>query len=123
MFSVAVPGFVRVIICAVEVAFTVVVGIDRLEGVSTAMGAGTAMPVPVSIAVWTEPAALSAIEMLAAKLATDCGENVTEIVQVAFTASVLLQLLVSAKSDGFAPVTLMPEILNGDVPELRTVIV
>jgi hypothetical protein len=53
---------------------------------------------------------------LAANAPADCGENVTAIVQLALTASEAPQLLVCAKSPAFAPVMLIPEMVNGPLP-------
>jgi hypothetical protein len=100
-----------------------VLGRFRLVGMSATAGAGAAVPTPVSAAVCTKPAALSVTETPPEKIAADCGEKVTEMVQVAFTASVPPQLFVSVKSVGLAPVMLMADIFSGAVPELESVIV
>jgi len=73
----------------------------------------------VSVAVCGEPAALSATLSVAEKLVADAGVKVTEIVQVALAASVVLQVFDEiAKSDGFVPVMLMPLIFSVAVPVL-----
>ena len=46
---------------------------------------------------------MSATETAAVKLAAESGAKVTEIVHVAEAASVVPQVVVSAKSAGFAP--------------------
>jgi len=46
-------------------------------GVSEAIGAGAAVPVPVSVELCGEPTALSATCSVAVKLAADAGVNVT----------------------------------------------
>jgi hypothetical protein len=51
------------------------------------------MPVPVNAAIWVEPFALSATEILALKAAAACGVNVTEISQLELTNSVDPQVL------------------------------
>jgi hypothetical protein len=44
------------------------------------------------------------------------GVNVIDRVQLALTASVAPQLLVSAKTEGFVPVSVMLVMLRGAVP-------
>ena len=75
----------------------------RELGVIEAIGAGGAVPVPVSVTVCGDPVALSATESMAEKLAAEAGVNVTEIEQLAPAASELLQVLLCAKSPGFVP--------------------
>ena len=72
-------------------------------GDRTACGAGAGVPVPLSAAVCGEPEALSATEIAAVKLAAESGAKATEIMQLAEAASVAPQVVVSAKSAGFAP--------------------
>jgi len=48
-----------------------------VAGVSAAIGAGGVVPVPVSVELCGEPAALSATERVAEKLAAEAGVNVT----------------------------------------------
>jgi hypothetical protein len=55
---------------------------------------GGAAPVPLRVVVCGEPAALSATDRVAEKLAAEPGENVTEIAQLAPAASDSPQLLV-----------------------------
>ena len=76
---------------------------------------------PLKEAVCGEPAALSATETVAAKLATELGVNVTEIVQDEPAASVSPQVVVSAKSVGFAPPIVTPEIVSVAFPVLDNV--
>ena len=69
-------------------------------------------------------AALSETVTVAARLPAATGENVTEIVHVAFTASVAGlsgHVFVCAKSPGFAPPIATLEIVNGAVPEFLNV--
>lgn len=65
---------------------------------------------------------MSATETLAEKLAVAAGVNVTEMLQLAPAASVLPQVVVSAKSDGLAPVMLMRVIVRVLVPGFDKVI-
>src|SRR5215469_2961388 len=62
------------------------------------------VPVPLSEMACGLPGALSLIERLALRPLTPVGLNVTLIVQVAPGATEPLQVLVSAKSPGLAPV-------------------
>lgn len=87
------------------------------------MGVGGAVPVPLSVTVCGEPAALSAIEIVAVKLATDAGVNVTEIEHVAPAANVAPQVLVCAKSAAFAPPRVMPLIVSAALPVFFSVAV
>ena len=76
MASAALPVLLSVAVRAAEVVATVVLG-KAAGAVSEAMGAGTAVPVPVSAAVCGEPVALSATVRVAAKLAADAGVKIT----------------------------------------------
>jgi hypothetical protein len=80
------------------------------------------VPVPLSVVVCGEAAALSATERVAAKLADEAGVKVTEIVQDALTASVVPQVVALwVKSLGLAPVILMPIPVSGALPVLVSV--
>jgi len=79
------------------------------------------VPVPLSVVVCGEPAALSATEMEAVKLAADAGVKVTEIVQLAAAASIAPQVVVSAKSAGFAPFRVMPVMVSAALPVFDSV--
>jgi hypothetical protein len=81
-----------------------------------------AVPVPVNAtdnAVGFELAMVS----VAARPFTAVGLNVTLIVQIAPPARLVPQLLVCAKSPGFAPVKVMPVIASVPVPPLESVTV
>jgi hypothetical protein len=67
--------------------------------------------------------ALSAIERVAAKLAAEVGVNVTEIEQLAFAASVALQVLVCAKTVALAPPIVMALIASAALPVFFSVAV
>ena len=85
---------------------------------------GAGVPVPLKVAVCGEPAALSATESVAEKVATDAGVKVIWIRQFAPAASVVPQALLPvamAKSAALVPVTVMPVILSVALPELVSV--
>jgi hypothetical protein len=62
------------------------------------MGAGTAVPVPLSVTVCGEPAALSVTVMIELSVATDFGVNAMVKLQLAPGASDVAQVVVSLKS-------------------------
>lgn len=78
---------------------------------------------PLRVVVCGEPAALSATDRVAEKLATEAGEKVTEIAQLAPAARELPQLLVWAKSLGLVPARVMPVIASAALPVLMSVAV
>lgn len=81
-----------------------------------------ALPVPVSVLLCGEPAASSATEMAAVKLATESGLKVTDTVQFALIASVAPQVFAEiANSDVLTPVSVMPLMLSAAVPLLVSV--
>jgi hypothetical protein len=94
MGSVAVPALVKVKVWSVLVDPTVTLPKFAVAGVSAAFGAVAVVPVPLRAAVCGEPVALSATETDALALAAVVGVRVTEIVQLAPTASVGPQVLV-----------------------------
>jgi hypothetical protein len=120
MVNAALPVFVSVVDIALAVVLTVVFGKASMVGENDAPGA---VPVPVSVTVCGLPVALSVTEIAALKLAAEAGVKVTEIVQVAVTASVIPQVLAEiVKSVGFVPVSVMLLMVSGALPELvRTV--
>jgi len=120
--SAAVPGFDSVTVCDGVVTPTAPVKVSDV-GARTACGVGAAVPVPVSVAVCGEPAALSATLIVAVNVVAEAGVNVTEMVQFALAASVVPQLLVWEKSLGFAPAIEMPVIVNAAFPGFDSVIV
>ena len=82
--------------------------------------AGT-VPVPLSTTVCGLPGASSTSETPALRLPAAVGANVTEIVQLAPTPSVLGlsgQVFVCAKSPAFVPVTPIESIVSAALPEL-----
>lgn len=66
---------------------------------------------------------LSATEMAAVNVVAEAGVKVTEIEQVPAAASVLPQVVVSAKSVGLAPVIEMPVIVSAALPGFESVTV
>jgi hypothetical protein len=80
-------------------------------------------PLPERLAVCGLPVALSATERVAARAPVAPGLNVTEIVHVEFADTPLLQVSVSAKSEAFAPASVMPFTVSAVLLELVTVIV
>jgi hypothetical protein len=94
MLSTALPGLERVTVWALAVVPVVVMGKVRAVGENTACGTGTAVPVPCNVVVCGEPDALSAMESVAAKLAIEAGENVTDMKQEEPAASDVPQVFV-----------------------------
>ena len=92
----------------------------RLEGESVTCGA---TPVPVTVTLCGEPAALSAMATEADRLPAAEGLKVTETVQLAATASEVPQVLVWLKSAALVPVIVTLVIDSAAVPEFETVIV
>ena len=82
-----------------------------------------AEPAPLRLVVCGEPAALSATEIEAVKLAAEAGVKVTEIVQFAPAASDVPQVVVWLKSLGLAPARVIPEMVSAALPVLLSVAV
>src|ERR1700722_3343578 len=80
------------------------------------------VPVPVSGMDWATGALLEMVTC-AAKAAAREGLNATEMVQVPFTATDAPQVLVWGKFQALAPVTAIPVMSSGAVPELVRVTV
>lgn len=76
------------------------------------------MPEPVSVTVWGLLGALSLIDREALREPVVAGVNVTLIVQLAPTATLLPQVLLCAKSPGSDPVKLKLVIVSVEVPLL-----
>ena len=97
----------------------------RVAGVKLTAGAGDE-PVPLRPRVCGVLGALSATVTLAERAPDALGENLTEIVHVAFTATVAGlsgHVVVSLKSPGFVPATAIAVIANAAVPEFVSVVV
>jgi hypothetical protein len=84
---------------------------------------GGALPVPLSVVLCGDPAALSVTVIAALKLAADAGVKVTEIVQSAPAATELPHVLVWAKSAAPVPVIAMLVIASAALPVLVNVAV
>lgn len=116
----ALPELVSVAVCAALVAPETAVKVS-VAGVSEAMGAAGAVPVPLKATVCGEPEALSAMERVAVKLAAEAGVKVREIEQLDPAATEAPHVLVCAKSVGLAPVMVMPLMLRAAVPGFDSV--
>jgi hypothetical protein len=122
MASAAVPVFLSVTVCAVEVDPETAEKV-REVGESEVTGAAAAVPVPLKVTVCGDPVALSAMESIAAKLAAEAGVKVTEMEQLALAASEFPQVLVCAKSVGLVPAIVIPEMASAAVPVFLSVTV
>jgi hypothetical protein len=123
MVSGALPVFVRVELWDALVVPTARDPKSRLVGLRPTLGAAAA-PVPVSGRLCGLPEASSVIDTDAEREPAAPGVNVTEIVQVALTASVAGlsgHVFSWAKSAAFVPVMTTLLIVIGAVPELRSV--
>src|SRR5438105_4348554 len=109
----AVPLFVSVTDCGVLVEPTSCDPKLKLPGDKVTAGPS---PVPLKPTLCGLPAASSLILTFALRLPADRGVNVTEIVHVAFTASVLGHVFVCAKSPELVPPIAMLPIVSGAVP-------
>jgi len=91
----------------------------REAGVSEAMGASGAVPVPLSVTPCGDPVALSVMETEAVSLPGEVGANCTAMVQVAFAARglELTQLSLSRKFAALAPVAATAVMVSGALPE------
>lgn len=67
-----------------------------VAGVAASVKVAGLVPVPLNATLWGEPLALSAMLIAAVNVPVAVGVNVTETVQVALTASVAPQVVVSA---------------------------
>ena len=78
-------------------------------------------PVPLRLAVWGLPAALSLTVRVAVRVPVAVGVNVTLIVQLPPAATLDPQLLVWAKSPLLVPVMVMPLMLSAVLPGFESV--
>ena len=92
----AVPVFVSVIACTALAVPTVWLANVRLVGDKLTAGTATATAVPVSDTACGLEAALSVSVMPPVSVPAEVGLKVTEIVQLAFTARLVPQVLVCA---------------------------
>ena len=84
---------------------------------------GRGLPVPLRLTVCGEPAALSATESVAVKLAVVAGLKVTEMAQLAPASSELPHVLVWLKSLGLVPAIVMPLMVSEALPVFLSVTV
>ena len=125
MVSAAFPVLLSVRVWAELVTPSVCNGNVKELGDSPAAGALPVVPVPARVTVWVEPVLpeLSMICKLAENELADAGVKVTEMEQLAFAARLDPQVVVSAKSLGFAPPITMLEMDSGPDPVLLRVTV
>src|SRR5579859_7859531 len=120
-FSVAVPEFLMVTVCAAVVEPTVVAAKLSEVGVSVTAGA---VPVPVRATDCGDPVALSAIESDAPNAPAAAGLNSTETVQVAAAASVVPQVVADLMNEvALVPVMVSEVRFSVAVPEFLMVTV
>jgi hypothetical protein len=115
MLSAALPVLLSVTVCAALETPLVAVNVNE-DGVTEATGARTGVPVPISEIVWGEAAALSAMESVALKAATDEGVKVTEMLQLKPAGSEVPQALVSAKLEAPVPAIVTPVMVSAALP-------
>jgi hypothetical protein len=99
--SAAVPGLVRIVVCAALVVPVVCDVKVRADGESIIPGVG-AIPVPFNTTIWGELGALSVMVTVPVRLPAAVGVNVTEMVQFAPAATLVPQVWVCAKSPDIA---------------------
>jgi hypothetical protein len=97
MLSAALPVLVSVTICAALVEFICWLANTRFDTDKFTVGAGTVVPVPLSVIVCGLPEALSVMVTAAARAPVAVGVNVTLMVQLPlFAATELPHVLVCA---------------------------
>src|SRR5580704_19455497 len=122
MVAAAVPAFFTVTTWAALVTAVTVAGKAIDVGVNVIAGAAAAAPVPVSFTVCGEPVALSAIDSEAVSAPAAVGLNSTETVQLAPTASEVVQVFAEMRNEvAFVPVRVSEVSVNAAVPEFFTV--
>jgi len=87
------------------------------------MAGAAATPVPFSAMVCGEPVTLSPTVIDAESDPATAGVNVTPIVQVAFAARLVVQVVESVKLPEFVPVTFTEVMVSVAVPVFFTVTV
>jgi hypothetical protein len=117
MVSGAVPELFSVTICAALLVLSVCKAKVRLVGERVTAGAAGATPEPLSATICGELLTLSVIVSDPVRVPAAVGVNITEIEQVALTASELPQVSLSAKS----PVAMMEAMESAALPELVSV--
>jgi hypothetical protein len=111
----ALPVFVSVTVFAALAVPVACLPKATLVALRVAIGAAE-VPVPPNEIVCGEPLALSLIETVAVAAPVAVGLNSSVIVQLAFTAMLAAQLLVSTKSPGAAPPSEMETPVSAAVP-------
>jgi hypothetical protein len=119
MLSAAVPGLLKVTLCAVLDVPTFREANISAVGLSDACG--TPPPMPESVKEWGDPAALSVIVIEAVRLPAAVGVKVTEMLQLPPAATLAPHVLVCPKSPLLAPVTAMLEMVSAALPGLLKV--
>jgi hypothetical protein len=115
MVRVPVPVFLRTTDCDAVAVPTVVDAKFSEVGVSVTAGAA-ATPVPETGTDWGEPVALSAMFTKAVRLPAAVGLNVTVMLQLPPTLTLVPHPLVREKSAGFAPDKVTEDTERGAVP-------
>ena len=117
----ALPVLDSVAVIDPEVVPNVVAGKATGLGERVAIGAGTGVPVPVRVAVWGEPTALSATLSVAVKVVAESGVKKTWMLQLRPMPRLEPQAVASTlKSPGLAPMIDTLEMLNAAVPGLES---
>ena len=110
------PQFVRV----TTVAGLVVPTVRALKAIDV-LESDTAVPVPVNVTTWGLPGSESVMISVPARANAAFGAKVTLTRQFAPAARAVPQVVVNAKSPGFAPPMAIPAMLSDVVPLLVTV--
>ncbi len=118
----AVPLLVSVTVLAALVVVSACVAKASLVALKVTFGA-VAMPVPVSAMVCGDPVALSFTSTVAVYAAAAAGLNSSVMVQLAATARLAAQLLLSIKSVGLVPASETVTPVSAAVPLLVSVTV
>jgi hypothetical protein len=116
-----VPGFDSVMDCAAVVTPTVVLAKVTLLRESTACGVGGARPVPETVVLWGEPAALSVTVTDAVAAEATVGVKMTATLQEDPAARVVPQVPATAKDVGFVPVSVMLVMFSAAFPVFERV--
>jgi hypothetical protein len=115
------PAFESVIACAALAVLTFWFPKERLTGVNETCATPT--PVPLRVAAWGDPVALSVTVTDADRAPAACGVNVTEMAQLPPAATLVPHVLVWLKSVTLAPVIATLVIDKAPEPAFESVIV
>jgi hypothetical protein len=116
----AFPELLSVIVCPALAAPTVWLANVRLVGERLT---ADVIPVPATLTLWGLWETLSVTVTCAVRVPDAVGWKVTVIVQLAPAAMVDPQLLLCAKSLGFVPPSVMPEMFTVELPTFATMFV